>query len=158
MNNENEIDSEYTEEIVCPYCGYEFSDSFECNVNEDEESIIECGECGKEFYVIKNISISYSSFKPKRGICTNCNKEDVILEDYHGTLGRFENVCKNCKKELERKLIKEYYKTLDLDKEIVKQPEADYTYLESSYDNIEKIVPLTLNNEVTEDIIKSIDE
>lgn len=157
MNDEDEIDSEYTDEIVCPYCGYEFSDSFECNISEDEENIIECEECGKEFYAIKNISISYSSFKPERGTCTNCKEEDVILESYHGSLGHFENVCKKCKRKLEKELLEEYYKTLDLkDKEIVKVPDLDYTYLKSSC-NTEKVIPI-IGTEVTKEIIEEIDK
>ena len=40
--NEEEIDHEYTDEIVCPYCGYEFSDSFEISSEEEDLGLIEC--------------------------------------------------------------------------------------------------------------------
>jgi len=48
----SEIDHKFTNEIVCPYCGYEFSDSWEyldpSNDSHDGEEIdVECLECGK---------------------------------------------------------------------------------------------------------------
>ena len=32
-----DIDHEYTREIVCPWCGYEFSDSWEIQGNDESE-------------------------------------------------------------------------------------------------------------------------
>lgn len=64
-----EIDCSCTDEIVCPHCGYEFSDSWE-NFQYDDECIegIECEKCEKEFNVERNISISYNSYIPKENI------------------------------------------------------------------------------------------
>jgi len=47
-----EIDCSYTDEIVCPHCGYEFSDSWE-NFQYNDEYIegIECEKCEKEFNI-----------------------------------------------------------------------------------------------------------
>lgn len=42
------IDHRYTDEIVCPYCGYEHGDSWESVATEDP-TIRECWECEKEF-------------------------------------------------------------------------------------------------------------
>jgi len=36
-------------EIICPYCGHEFSDSYECAHRECFEE--ECPECEKKFHV-----------------------------------------------------------------------------------------------------------
>jgi len=41
-----EIDHKYTSGLVCPYCGYEQSDSWE---SADSSNDDECGECGKHF-------------------------------------------------------------------------------------------------------------
>ena len=63
---EKEIDCTNTSEVVCPYCGYESSDSYDYfypgNTNDAE---IECGECYKEFSVYRDIFVSYNSYKKK---------------------------------------------------------------------------------------------
>ena len=41
-----EFDTRSTLEIVCPYCGYEFIDSWEV---PDGEDVLECDDCEKEF-------------------------------------------------------------------------------------------------------------
>lgn len=51
-----------TDEIVCPHCGNEFSDSWEYGDREDIGDV-ECGECEKTFYVRRVIDISYTSEK-----------------------------------------------------------------------------------------------
>jgi len=56
-----EIEHENTNEVVCPYCGYEFSDSWEF----DDNGGIECYECNKNFNYNKNISVDYSTSKIK---------------------------------------------------------------------------------------------
>lgn len=52
-----EIDHEYTDEAVCPYCGYKYSDSWELS----DEGTTECEECGKEFGFSREVSVSYST-------------------------------------------------------------------------------------------------
>ena len=47
------------EEIVCPYCGYEHSDSFEV---EDEDEDFECSSCGRVFSAYREYhDVTYSS-------------------------------------------------------------------------------------------------
>ena len=47
------------EEIVCPYCGYEHSDSFEA---EDEDDDFECSRCGRVFSVYREYhDVTYTS-------------------------------------------------------------------------------------------------
>lgn len=61
-----EIDCRYTDEIVCPYCGYEFSDSWEYADYSRVE--VECGDhlnCGKEFIVYPDVTVTYCSEKKK---------------------------------------------------------------------------------------------
>ncbi len=61
-DEDQEIDHEYTKEIVCPACGYEYQDSWECflsgTYSETEE---ECPECGAKFRVAQEIEVTYST-------------------------------------------------------------------------------------------------
>lgn len=54
------IDHKYTDEIVCPYCGYKESDSWEYNHNSDD---MECTGCGKKFHYERNIEVTYTTNK-----------------------------------------------------------------------------------------------
>ena len=72
----DEIEHEYTDEIVCPWCGYEKGDSWEC---DDEEDDRECGECGKVFGYNRIITVAYTSYKKK---CEKC--EYVLDTDRYG--------------------------------------------------------------------------
>jgi transcription elongation factor Elf1 len=61
-----EIDTEYTDFITCPYCGYEDQDSWEVDFGNSECTEIECTNCEKEINVTRHISVSYSAYKPKK--------------------------------------------------------------------------------------------
>lgn len=50
-------DTSFTKEIVCPFCGYVFHDSWE--YNEDDGSYIDCMSCGKEFWLELDHDITY---------------------------------------------------------------------------------------------------
>lgn len=58
-----EIDHDYTEEIVCPHCGFEYSDSWDFSQDFDE---IDCEECGKEFEFAREVETTYSTAKVKK--------------------------------------------------------------------------------------------
>ena len=52
------------DEIKCPYCGYEFSDSWEFHLRNDGDSQeVECGneECEKTFDAIMCITVTWST-------------------------------------------------------------------------------------------------
>ena len=55
-----EINHEYTDEIVCPYCGYEFSDSWDFNRDSEE---IDCPECEKTFEYFREVEVKYVTKK-----------------------------------------------------------------------------------------------
>ena len=56
-----EINHEFTQEIVCPYCGYKFSDSWELN---DSSGIVqECHGCEKPFTLEVDFDVTYSTEK-----------------------------------------------------------------------------------------------
>lgn len=58
----SDIDHRYTDEITCPYCGYEMSDSWEMSDTDDEQ---ECynEKCGKLFSYERIVEVTYSSSK-----------------------------------------------------------------------------------------------
>jgi len=96
-DEDSEIDTEYTNEIMCPYCGYVFSDSWEIGRGNDEDlGLIECGRCDREFYAARNVSISYSTEKAKYGKCPECGAENVILIDCHSSIGSHGDMCRKC--------------------------------------------------------------
>ncbi len=64
---EEEIDSDYTSEIVCPYCGYTQGDSWELPDNSDEEI---CQGCNSKFSYERNVEVTYSSTKIEKAILT----------------------------------------------------------------------------------------
>jgi len=55
----DEIDTQGTSEIVCPFCGYVFSDS--CEYNGDD--MVEC-DCGKQFTLDTEYETVYYTYKP----------------------------------------------------------------------------------------------
>jgi len=57
---EKEINHKYTDEVVCPYCGYEHSDCWEFSDFNDE---FECSGCKELFVMQRNVEITYSTKK-----------------------------------------------------------------------------------------------
>ena len=55
------LDHEETGEIVCPYCGKVFTDSWEVDSREEDLGEIECMTCWNTFKAERNIAISYST-------------------------------------------------------------------------------------------------
>jgi predicted RNA-binding Zn-ribbon protein involved in translation (DUF1610 family) len=53
-------DHEFTDEIVCPWCGHEISDSWEVEADDGD---YECPECGNEFCYCREVSVTYSTSK-----------------------------------------------------------------------------------------------
>ena len=54
------IEHEYTDNIVCPYCGYEDKDSWE---RPDDSDIISCNNCDKTFSYTRWVDVSYCTYK-----------------------------------------------------------------------------------------------
>jgi len=51
----------YNKLITCPHCGYEDTDSFQ--LESEEETSMLCANCSKEFNVLKEVEITYSTWK-----------------------------------------------------------------------------------------------
>lgn len=96
MEHEQEIDHEYTTEIVCPFCGSEFGDSCEVESVSEDLGLQQCGDCDKHFYATRNITIDYSTEKANYGTCKHCTKVDVPIEDYHSSVGKYAGLCVDC--------------------------------------------------------------
>ncbi len=60
-----EADHSYTDEIVCPHCGHEFTDSWELNGGGEGDWEDECRECGKKIFVSRHVVVKYSTLIPK---------------------------------------------------------------------------------------------
>jgi len=58
---EDEWDHRNTDEIVCPYCGYVHSDSYEAV--GDTDVIDECVNCLRKFKWDREVSVTYDSYK-----------------------------------------------------------------------------------------------
>jgi DNA-directed RNA polymerase subunit RPC12/RpoP len=58
----NEIDSTCTDELVCPYCGHQESDSWEVY---PDDGVYKCGECEKEYTYSRYVSVTYTTKKLK---------------------------------------------------------------------------------------------
>lgn len=56
-------DCSYTDELTCPYCGYEDRDSWECREDDGEAT---CGHCEKDYSYIRNVEVTYTTTE----ICT----------------------------------------------------------------------------------------
>lgn len=61
VRTDEPIDCSYTDEIVCPHCGYEHRDSWERNDGDEGTFETECGECERMFECRRCVSISYVS-------------------------------------------------------------------------------------------------
>lgn len=72
MSEPKEIDCDGTLEIVCPWCGYEYGDSWEFGNNES--GIDDCQGCEKPFSWSRNISIDYSTEKIEMKVIDNPEK------------------------------------------------------------------------------------
>ncbi|ADG70092.1 hypothetical protein Plim_4285 (plasmid) [Planctopirus limnophila DSM 3776] len=51
-----ELDTDFTDEIVCPWCGYEHRDKWEYQEGEQF-----CGDCGRKFFLGIHTKVTYST-------------------------------------------------------------------------------------------------
>lgn len=57
---EEDIDTDHTDNLVCPHCGYVDKDSWEM---PDSSEDTKCPECGKPFGYNRECTITYTSWK-----------------------------------------------------------------------------------------------
>lgn len=105
------IESEYTDEVICPYCGHKYSDSWEFgNGTDDDFGLIQCEYCEKEFYAWRNVEVTYSTEIANYGTCSCCKRENVVIEDSNSTLCNYKGYCVECGKKEEEKCLDKYVK------------------------------------------------
>jgi hypothetical protein len=66
MNTDDELESLDTwheSEVMCPYCKSVQHDSWEFP-NEDDD--VECGDCQKHFSMVREVEVTYSTYKKPR--------------------------------------------------------------------------------------------
>jgi transposase-like protein len=56
------INHKYTDEIVCPYCGNEHTDSWEV---KDDDGDFECHDCEQAFDYERVVTVEYCTSKKK---------------------------------------------------------------------------------------------
>jgi hypothetical protein len=102
-----EIDCCMTDRVVCPYCGYKHEDSHEYfNSSYDDNTNIECCECGKHFSASQNVTVDYSTEKLP---CLN-NEGDHKWSMWYevGVANMMRRYCRDCgKNERSNKEMKE---------------------------------------------------
>lgn len=61
---------EYTDEPICPHCGYEHRDAWEWNLGPGLEcdGEVDCDSCGKPMLVSRHCSITYSTKAKKEAV------------------------------------------------------------------------------------------
>ena len=57
----DEMNTDYTKDIICPFCGYIFTDSWELI----DESDAECPECEKTFDLEVDVTVRYTTTRPR---------------------------------------------------------------------------------------------
>ena len=105
------MSKEYEKDIICPYCNYEFSDSWEYNDEGDKE--IECGECEKEFTLSVEFDVTYSTHRMdckthsyekatsrdiQQDTCDRWNEKNFCSKSDHVPHTMWTKNCKNCEK------------------------------------------------------------
>mgnify|MGYP002521752005 CR=1 FL=1 len=60
LQNDEETETEYEDDIVCPWCGYRMQDDDAYFVSE-QSGEYDCPECGKMFHFDADIEVTYST-------------------------------------------------------------------------------------------------
>jgi transposase-like protein len=63
LNSDGTPDCEWTDEVVCPHCGAEYSDSNEFFNGYSNSATVDCDACGKSFKVTVEYSATYYTEK-----------------------------------------------------------------------------------------------
>lgn len=60
-----EIETEYTEYVTCPHCGFKDKDSWEIDFGSGMDGDVEmpCDSCGEEFLASRRVTVRYYTYK-----------------------------------------------------------------------------------------------
>jgi len=61
--DEGSIDINNTDEIICPWCGYEYSKSNKITkgMNDMDDDLIDCPECENSFHLMVEVQRNYTT-------------------------------------------------------------------------------------------------
>lgn len=90
MDDTKEIDHEYTDNVVCPYCGYEMDGDVGDGPPRGEQ---QCGECKKYFNCEPDFSVYYTTTKLD---CRNGSPHDWKHTPRHDYQGKECWQCQSC--------------------------------------------------------------
>jgi transcription elongation factor Elf1 len=91
---EKEIDCNGTDEMVCPYCGHEQSESYEYLGDNKTQGTADCGECGKRMKWTAEYSVTYSTEQCK---CLNGTPCEFKRIPHNSKEGEWDYLsCKEC--------------------------------------------------------------
>ena len=63
MPSNEDIDHVGTSEVVCPHCGFAFSDSSELFEEYATAAVVDCDECCEMFNVEREFTVTYTTRK-----------------------------------------------------------------------------------------------
>jgi hypothetical protein len=66
VSEPDEIDHDYTDDIVCPWCGKHYQDCGDWFDGGRESASHDCDECGKPFSVTREFSVTYTTEKEEK--------------------------------------------------------------------------------------------
>ena len=84
------MENMYNAFAICPHCGYVDKDSFEILGPNDEDGDVDCNSCGKTFYVLRHVDISYSTSFKKPQPCNELAAKKYRLKNREVTNARIE--------------------------------------------------------------------
>ena len=70
MEELNNLDTEYKDNVVCPYCGH-IQDTNYCYFDNEKSGTYECEMCGNLFHFKVITEISYSTYPIEEKVCPN---------------------------------------------------------------------------------------
>ena len=59
--NQNQINTQFTRDVICPHCGHIYRDSWE--YNGDDGTVQECIECSEKFILYIDFEVHYCTEK-----------------------------------------------------------------------------------------------
>ena len=62
-----DFDTDFTDEPVCPWCGEAQGDAWELFKDASGDVEAECADCGKPIMMTQDVTVTYSTWKPKAG-------------------------------------------------------------------------------------------
>ena len=108
MEKLDKIDTDYTEDIVCPWCGYKHEESWEFDDDGDDE----CANCGQPFFYSREVTVTYSTHRVNIDNCPRCGNKEKLTK-YRKHIHHYTYVCERCNDELIREQHKEILRRIE---------------------------------------------